>query len=76
VRDKVWDIGITIATNTVLFTSLDIGQWIAETFSLWTLPANIVAAIIATAFGLALTAASNAAGHMFAPSSAAANNAD
>ena len=56
-RERTWEIGITIATNTVLFTSLDLGQWIADKLSLWTLPANVVAAVIATAFGLALTAA-------------------
>jgi hypothetical protein len=29
---------ITIATNTALFTGLDLGQWIADTLSLWMLP--------------------------------------
>jgi hypothetical protein len=57
VRDSIWNIGLTVATNTVLFTSLDLGQWIADTLSLWTLPANLVAAVIATAFGLVLSGA-------------------
>ncbi len=57
-RETFGNIGITIATNTALFTGLDLGQWIADTLSLWSLPANVIAAIIATAFGLALTAAS------------------
>jgi len=59
VRDNLWNVGTMVATNTMLFTSLDLGQWIADTYSLWTLPANLVAAVIATAFGLALTAASH-----------------
>jgi hypothetical protein len=58
-RHTFGNIGMSIATNTVLFTSLDLGQWIADTLSLWTLPANLIAAVIATAFGLALTAASH-----------------
>jgi hypothetical protein len=59
VRESLWNIGMTVGTNTMLFTSLDLGQWIADTFSLWTLPANLVAAVIATAFGLALTGATH-----------------
>jgi hypothetical protein len=66
VRDNLWNVGTMVATNTVLFTSLDLGQWIGETLSLGMLPANLVAAVIATAFGLAL----NAASHMFAANSA------
>ena len=57
-RETFANIVISIATNTALFTGLDMGQWIADTLSLWSLPANVIAAIIATAFGLALTAAS------------------
>ena len=57
-RETFANIGISVATNTALFTGLDLGQWIADTFSLWSLPANLIAAVIATAFGLALTAAS------------------
>jgi hypothetical protein len=53
---------IMIATNTALFTGLDMGQWIADSLALWTLPANMVAAVIATALGLALTAAGRAFG--------------
>jgi hypothetical protein len=49
-------------SNTALFTGLDLGQWIADTLSLPALPANLVAAAIATAFGLTLTAASRALG--------------
>jgi hypothetical protein len=61
-RDMLGNIGITIATNTALFTGLDLGQWISDTLSLWTLPANLLAAVIVTAFGLALTAACRAIG--------------
>ena len=57
------NIGIMVATNTALFTGLDMGQWIADSLSLWTLPANLVAAVIATALGLALTAAGRAFGY-------------
>src|SRR5262249_15121992 len=57
-RETFANLGISVATNTALFTGLDLGQWIADKFSLWSLPANLVAAVIATAFGLALTAAS------------------
>jgi hypothetical protein len=59
-RDTFGNIGISIATNTALFTGLDLGQRIADTLSLWTLPANLIAAVIATVFGLALTAATRA----------------
>jgi hypothetical protein len=61
-RDTFGNIGITIATNTALFTGLDLGQWIADTLSLWTLPANLIAAVIATAFGLILSVASRVCG--------------
>ena len=61
-RDTFANIAISVATNTALFTSLDLGQWIADTLSLWTLPANMVAAVIATALGLAMTAAGRAFG--------------
>ena len=57
-RETFVNIGISVATNAALFTGLDLGQSIADTLSLWTLPANLIAAVIATAFGLALTAAS------------------
>jgi hypothetical protein len=57
-RDSFSNVGITIATNTALFTGLDLGQWIADTLSLWMLAANLIAAVIATAFGLALSVAS------------------
>jgi len=50
--------GISIASNTALFTGLDLGQWIADKLSLWALLANLIAALIAIAFPLALTAAS------------------
>ena len=56
-KDAVGNIGIMVATNTALYTALDLGQWIADTFSLWTLPANMVAAMIATALALGLSAA-------------------
>jgi hypothetical protein len=53
-RDMFGTIGISVATNTALFTGLDLGQWVADTLSLWALPANLVAAVIVTGFGLAL----------------------
>ena len=56
-RETFANIGISIVTNTALFTGLDVGQWIADQFCLWSLPANVIAAVIATAFGVALTAA-------------------
>ena len=56
------NIGVMIATNTALYTALDMSQWLADKFSLWTLPANMVAAVIATALGLALSAAGKAFG--------------
>ena len=56
-RETFANIGISVATNTALFTGLDLGQWISDKLSLWSLPANVIAAVIATAFGLALTAA-------------------
>ena len=58
----VGNIGVMIATNTALFTALDMGQWIADKYALWALPANVVAAIIATALGVALSAAGRAFG--------------
>ena len=61
-RETYVNIGISVATNAALFTGLDLGQSIAEALSLWTLPANLVAAVIATAFGLVLTAASRKLG--------------
>jgi hypothetical protein len=61
-KNAIGNIGITIATNTALFTGLDMGQWIADTLALWTLPANIVAAVIATAFALGLSAAGRMVG--------------
>jgi hypothetical protein len=57
-RETFANIGISIATNTALFTGLDLGQWIADKLSLWALPSNLIAAVIATAFPVALTAAS------------------
>ncbi len=33
-------IGTMIATNTMLFSALDLGQWIADKFALWSLPAG------------------------------------
>jgi hypothetical protein len=56
-RETFANISINVATNTALFTGLDLGQWISDKLSLWSLPANVIAAVIATAFGLALTAA-------------------
>ena len=61
-RDTFANIGISIASNTALFTGLDVGQWVADKLSLWALAANLLAALIAVliamAFPLALTAAS------------------
>ena len=56
-KTAMGNVGIMIATNTALFTGLDMGQWIADTLALWTLPANVVAAAIATALALGLSAA-------------------
>jgi hypothetical protein len=61
-RDTFANVGISVAANVALFTGLDLGQWIADTLSLWALPANVVAAVIATALGVALTVASRACG--------------
>jgi len=57
-RETFVNIGISVATNAALFTGLDLGQSIADALSLWTLPANLIAAVIATGLGLALTVAS------------------
>jgi len=59
-RETFANIGINVATNTALFTGLDLGQWISDKLSLWSLPSNVIAAVIATAFGVALTAATRA----------------
>ena len=56
-RETFANIGISVATNTALFTGLDLGQWLADKLSLSSLPANVIAAVIATGFGVALTAA-------------------
>jgi hypothetical protein len=61
-KAEIANIGVMVATNTALFTALDLGQWVADTFSLWMFPANVVAATIATALGITLTAASRALG--------------
>jgi hypothetical protein len=61
-KNAMGNVGIMIATNTALFTGLDLGQWIADTLALWALPANIVAAVIATTFALGLTAAGRVIG--------------
>ena len=37
-RETFANIAISIATNTALFTGLDLGQWIADTLSLWMCP--------------------------------------
>src|SRR4051812_33550523 len=65
-RETFANIGISIASNTALFTGLDVGQWIADKFSLGALLANLFAALIATAFPLALAIASR----MFSQNSA------
>ena len=61
-KNAFGNVGITIATNTALFTGLDLGQWIADTLALWTLPANVLAAVIATALALGLSAAGRVVG--------------
>ena len=53
-RDTFGNIGISIASNTALFTGLDVGQWIADKFSLWALSANLLAALIAVLIATAL----------------------
>ena len=57
-KADIGQIGTMIATNTVLFSALDLGQWIADKLALWSLPANMLAAVIAALLALALTAAS------------------
>jgi hypothetical protein len=44
--------GLVFATNTTLFSALDMAQWLADRYELSTLPTNLVAAVIATALGL------------------------
>jgi hypothetical protein len=61
-KADIGQIGTMIATNTVLFSGLDLGQWIADKLSLWSLPANMLAAVIAALLALALTAASRSFG--------------
>ena len=61
-KAAIGNVAVMVATNTALFTGLDMGQWIADALTLWTLPANMVAAVIATAFGLTLTAVGRALG--------------
>ena len=61
-KAEIANIGVMVATNTALFTALDLGQWLADTLHLWMFPANVVAATIATALGITLTAASRALG--------------
>ena len=46
-KADIGQIGTMIATNTVLFSALDLGQWIADKLALWSLPANMLAAVIA-----------------------------
>ena len=62
VRGTLCKLAVTIISNTALFTGLDLGQWIADALSLSPVPANLVAAVIATVFGLALDGASRAFG--------------
>ena len=49
-------IAIIFTTNTTLFCALDMAQWVAERYALSTLPTNLIAALIATALGLAFAA--------------------
>jgi hypothetical protein len=56
------NVSIMVATNTALFTAWDMGEWIGEALSLWSLPANMLTAVIATALALGLTAAGRAFG--------------
>ena len=57
-KADIGQIGTMIATNTALFSALDLGQWIADKLALWSFPANMLAAVIAALLALALTAAS------------------
>ena len=54
-KAAVGNVGIMVATNTALFTGAGHGAVDRRHAALWTLPANMVAAVIATALGLALT---------------------
>jgi hypothetical protein len=49
-------IAMVFATNTTLFCALDLAQWLADRYALSTLPTNLLAAVIATALGLAFAA--------------------
>jgi hypothetical protein len=64
-RDTFANIGISIASNTALFTGLDVGQWIADKLSLWALPANLLAALIAALMAIAFPMAFTAASRVF-----------
>jgi hypothetical protein len=47
---------VIFVSNTTLFSALDIAQWLADRFDMSSLPTNMIAAVIATAVGVALTA--------------------
>lgn len=53
----VRSVAMIFATNTTLFCALDMAQWLADQYALSTLPTNLLAAVIATALGLAFAAA-------------------
>lgn len=55
-KAAIGNVTVMVGTNTALFTGLDMGQWIADTLGLKMLLANLVAAVIATALGIALNA--------------------
>jgi hypothetical protein len=47
---------VIFVSNTTLFSALDIAQWLADRFDMSSLPTNMIAAVMATSVGVALTA--------------------
>jgi hypothetical protein len=48
--------GVIFVSNTTLFSALDVAQWLADRFDMSSLPTNMIAAVMATSVGVALTA--------------------
>ena len=47
---------VIFISNTTLFSALDMAQWLADRFDMSSLPTNMIAAVMATGVGVALTA--------------------
>jgi hypothetical protein len=47
---------VIFISNTTLFSALDVAQWLADRFDMSSLPTNMIAAVMATSVGVALTA--------------------